>query len=305
MRAFVPLRANRRSLPVTTLLRLLCLIVVLTAFLAAFGPPRRIAQIYGLRVGRWAPVLFNRLICAGLGVRVRRHGAFSAGTKRLIVANHISWLDIPILGSLEPMTFLAKKEIGDHPVGKQLVAIQGVVYVDRSRRSCIPSVNARIAEAMCAGAPVVLFAEGTTSDGNRLMRFRSSHFESARQAEASERGERQVIQPVYLDYSRIAGLPTTRNERLQLAWYGDMTFLPHFLQIARRGGITCDVYVGAPIEVSLSLDRKSAARLAEASVRNLRMRARASPAPRPCDRQMPRAIFDSSDRSERGQLTDA
>jgi lyso-ornithine lipid O-acyltransferase len=305
MSALAALRVSRGSLPTTTLLRLLCLIVVLTAFLAAFGLPRRIAQIYGLRVGRWAPVLFNRLICAGLGVRVRRHGAFSAGTKRLVVANHISWLDIPILGSLEPMSFLAKKEIGDHPVGKQIVAIQGVVYVDRDRRSCIPSVNARIAEAMCAGAPVVLFAEGTTSDGNRLMRFRSSHFESARQAASSGRGERQVIQPVYLDYSRIAGLPTTRSERLQVAWYGDTTFLPHFLQIARGGRITCDVYVGAPIEVSPSLDRKSAARLAEASVRNLRARARASPAPTSRDRRMPRGFFDCSDRSQSDQLTDA
>jgi 1-acyl-sn-glycerol-3-phosphate acyltransferase len=305
MNAFAIFRVSRGSLPATTLLRLVCLIVALTAFLAAFGPPRRIAQIYGLRVGRWAPVLFNRLICAGLGVRVRRHGTFSAETKRLIVANHISWLDIPVLGSLEPMSFLAKKEIGDHPVGKQIVAIQGVVYVDRSRRSCIPTVNARIAEAMCAGAPVVLFAEGTTSDGNRLMRFRSSHFESARQAASSGDGESQVIQPVYLDYSRIAGLPMTRNERSQVAWYGDMTFLPHFLQIARRGGITCDVYVGAPIQVSPSLDRKSAARLAEASVRNLRVRAREAPAPTSRDRRMPGGIVDCSDKSERGQLTDA
>src|SRR5580658_9216294 len=98
MNAFAIFRVSRGSLPATTLLRLVCLIVALTAFLAAFGPPRRIAQIYGLRVGRWAPVLFNRLICAGLGVRVRRHGTFSAETKRLIVANHISWLDIPVLG---------------------------------------------------------------------------------------------------------------------------------------------------------------------------------------------------------------
>jgi lyso-ornithine lipid O-acyltransferase len=283
MSAFAALRVSRGSLPVTTLLRLLCLVVILTAFLATFGPLRRIAQIYGLRVGRRAPVLFNRLICAGLGVRVRLHGAFSAGTNRLIVANHVSWLDIPVLGTLEPMSFLAKKEIGDHPVGKQIVAIQGVVYVDRSRRSCIPSVNAQISEAMCAGTPVVLFAEGTTSDGNRVMRFRSSHFEAAREAASS--GDSQVIQPVYLDYSRISGLPMTRNERLQVAWYGDTTFLPHFLQIATGGRITCDVYVGAPIQVLPSLDRKSAARLAEASVRNLRARARAAPAS--SDRQMP------------------
>ena len=135
---------------------------------------------------------FQRLLCAGLAVRVRRHGTFSSAPKQLIVANHVSWLDIPVLGSLEPMSFLAKKEIGDHPVGRELVAMQGVVYVDRRRRSCIPAVNARMVETMRAGSPVVLFAEATTGDGNRLLRFRSSHFEAIRLAACGgQRGPRR------------------------------------------------------------------------------------------------------------------
>jgi hypothetical protein len=93
--------------------------------------------------------------CAGTlrGNADHRNGAFSAETKRLIVANHVSWLDIPVLGSLEPISFLAKKEIGDHPAGRQIVAMQCVIYLDRRRRSCIPSVNARIVEAMCRRSP--------------------------------------------------------------------------------------------------------------------------------------------------------
>jgi 1-acyl-sn-glycerol-3-phosphate acyltransferase len=120
MTAFAALPVSRGSLIAMTLVRLVCLIVALTAFLASFGPPRRIGQICGSRFGRRAPVLFNRPISAGLGVRVRRRGAFSSETKRLIVANHVSWLDIPVLGSLEPISFLAKKEIGDHPRGGKL-----------------------------------------------------------------------------------------------------------------------------------------------------------------------------------------
>ena len=155
----------------------------------------------------------------------------SGGANQLIVANHVSWLDIPVLGSLEPMSFLAKKEVGDHPLGRELVAMQGVVYVDRRRRSCIPAVNARMAETMRAGSPVVLFAEATTGDGNRLLRFRSSHFEAVRQAAVGADDEAAVIQPVYLDYSRLAGLPMARGERPRVAWYGDMTFLRAFLPI--------------------------------------------------------------------------
>ena len=265
-------------LTVTTVARLVCLIVALLTSLIAFGPPRRVAQICGSRFARRTPVLFNRLICIGLGVRVRRHGSFNAATKQLIVANHISWLDIPVLGSLQPMCFLAKKEIGDHPAGREIVAMQGVIYVDRSRRACISSVNALMAEAMDACSPVVLFAEGTTGDGSRVMRFRSSHFEAVRLVASSPDADTAVIQPVYLGYSRLAGLPIGRGERPYVAWYGDMTFLPHFFQFVRRGSLTCDVYLGTPIRVSPGMDRKSAARLAEASVRRLAREARATPA---------------------------
>ncbi len=270
--------ARLPRLHATTLVRLICLVVFLSAFLAVVGPLRRIAQRRGWRLGQRAPALFHRLICAGLAARVRRHGEFSSDAIRLIVANHVSWLDIPVLASLLPMSFLAKKEIGDHPVGRALVAMQGVVYVDRGRRSCIPSVNARMAETMRAGSPVVLFAEATTGDGNRLLRFRSSHFEAIRQAAAAPDLEPAVVQPVYLDYSRFAGLPMARGQRPRVAWYGDMTFLRHFFQFIQGGGVTCDVYIGAPIRVLPPLDRKSAARLAEASVRDLAARARSTPA---------------------------
>ncbi len=150
--------------------------------------------------------------------------------------------------------------------------MQGAVYVDRDRRRCIPGVNARMVATMRAGAPVVLFAEATTGDGNRLLRFRSSHFEAIRQAAIADPEIPALIQPVYLHYSRLCGLPMARFERPRVAWYGDMTFLPHFLRYAGGGGVTCDVYWGSPIRVAPDLDRKSAARSTEAAVRRLAMR---------------------------------
>jgi lyso-ornithine lipid O-acyltransferase len=256
-----------------TAARLLSLIVALAAFIIAFGLARRTAQRFQFRLGRDIPVYFQRILCAGLGVKVRRHGSLSSAPKLLIVANHVSWLDIPVLGSLGPMSFLAKKEIGDHPVGRALVAMQGVVYVDRRRRSAIPAVNARIAEAMSAGA-VVLFPEATTGNGNRLLRFRSSHFEAVRLVARSDDEGPAIIQPIYIDYSRLAGLPLARCERPRVAWYGDMAFLPHFLRYCRSGGVTCDVYFGQPIPIPPDMDRKTAARLSEDAVRELASRGR-------------------------------
>jgi 1-acyl-sn-glycerol-3-phosphate acyltransferase len=267
---------NERRPPIaaTTAARLLSLIVALAAFVVVFGPARRAAQRFGSPFGAAIPVYFQRLLCAGLGVKVRRHGTFSSGPKRLIVANHVSWLDIPVVGSLGPMSFLAKREVGDHPIGRMLIAMQGVVYVDRSRRSGIPAVNARMVQAIRAGSAVVLFAEATTGDGNRLLRFRSSHFEAVRLAACSDNEGPAVIQPVYLHYSSVAGLPTVRWQRPRIAWYGDMTFLPHFLQYVRGGGVTCDVYCGPPIRVLPDMDRKTAARLTESAVRELAAKAR-------------------------------
>ena len=267
-------RAGPAPVSVATCARLAGLVLALTAFMVAFGPPRRLAQGLGSRLGERIPVLFHRLLCAGLGVKVRRRGALGASGSRLIVANHVSWLDVPIMGSLAPMRFLAKKEIGEHPIGRELVAMQGALYVDRARRRSIPGVNERMADAMREGAQVVLFAEATTGDGNRLLRFRSSHFEAIRQAAIADRETPAFIQPVFLHYSRLAGLPMARIERPRIAWYGEMTFLPHFLRYVAGGGVTCDVHCGAPIRVTPEMDRKTAARLTEAAVRGLAAKAR-------------------------------
>ena len=110
-----------------------------------------------------------------------------------------------MLGSVEPMTFLAKKEVGAPALGGRLARLQGIIFVDRGRRRCIPAVNAEMARAMVEGEPVVLFAEATTGDGNRILPFRSSHFEAVREAAATAGAA--AIQPVFLDYSRVVGLP--------------------------------------------------------------------------------------------------
>jgi len=242
-------------------------------FLAFVGPARRLAQLRGLRVGREAPVWFNRLLCKILRVRLRRFGTPSAAPIRLIVANHVSWLDIPVLGAIEPMTFLAKKEIGGPFLGRQAALLQGVVFFDRQRKRAIPKVNDDMAEAMRAGEPVVLFAEATTGDGNRLLRFRSSHFQAIRLAREGDGGE-AVVQPVFLHYRRVAGMPLARIDRPTVAWYGEMAFIPHLRCVIFSGGVACDVHYGDPLPVGADQGRKSLARATEQAVRGLARQAR-------------------------------
>lgn len=236
-------------------------------YLAVCGPPRRLAQRFGSGFGRLTPVMFHRLLCAILRLRVRRFGAASAPGGRLVVANHVSWLDIPALGALEPLTFLAKKEIGGPWLGRKVADLQGVVYVDRQRKRVIAKVNVDMAAAMARGEAVVLFAEATTGDGNRLLKFRSSHFEAARSAGVA-------VQPVYLHFCRLNGLPLVRSDRPVVAWYGDMTFLPHLVGLLNTGGVACDIHYGEPLRVADFPNRKALARATEAAVRQLAQAAR-------------------------------
>ena len=232
-------------------------------FLIVFALPRWLAQMHGSRRWRWTPIAFQRLLCWILRLEVRViGGAPAARGPRLLVANHISWLDIPALGSVESVAFLAKKEVGRSIVGKVCAALQGVVYVDRERRRPLPATNAAIAKTIKGGESIVIFAEGTTADGNKLLRFRTSHFEAARIA-----GADAVVQPIYIDYRRLAGLPIGRSERPIVAWYGDMAFYPHLTRLLRSGGVCCEISYGNPIRAADFPDWKSLARATEAAVR--------------------------------------
>ena len=213
---------------------------------------------------RGASVGLHRWLCVVLRVRVRRFGTPGPG-RRLIVANHVSWLDVLVLGAMEPMAFLAKREVGSDWRSRWLVDFQGAVYVDRERKRCIPAVNADMAARMAAGGPVALFAEGTTSDGTRILPLKSSHFEAARAVGA-------WVQPVYLDYRLVAGLPATRAERADVAWYGDSAFLPSLRWVLACGGVACDVHYGEPF--APDADRKTLARSAQARITALKGRAR-------------------------------
>ena len=244
-------------------------LVAAALFLLVLGPLRRLAQVRGWRIGRSTPVWFHRILCLALATRVRAIGEPSRAACRLIVSNHVGWLDIPVLGALEPMTFLAKKEIGGPFLGRQVALLQGVVFVDRERKRSIPLVNANMARAMRAGEPVVLFAEATTDDGNRLLTFRSSHFEAIR-----ETGGAAVVQPVYMHFRGLAGMAVARIDRPIFAWYGDTTFIPHLFQFLRHGGLSCDVHYGDPIPIEAAINRKILARQTEQAVRALQTRAR-------------------------------
>jgi lyso-ornithine lipid O-acyltransferase len=243
--------------------------LVLAPVVAVFAPIQLLLLKLGRPEARRLPMLFHRVALKVIGVRVRVVGAPSAERPLLIASNHSSWLDIPVLGSIYPVTFVAKSEIATWPVFGTMARLQRSIFVDRSRRTATVAVNREMAERMVSGEPVVLFAEGTSSDGNRVLPFRTALLGAAQAAILAQGLPMVAVQPVSVAYVRRNGLPLGRRGRPFVAWYGDMTFLDHLWSILSDGAIDVAVTFGEAVEATAGGDRKRLAQEIEREVRRL------------------------------------
>ncbi len=182
----------------------------------------------------WAvPYAYHKLCCRIMGLNVRVVGKPAEARPVLFVSNHVSYLDIPVLGSLVPVSFVAKTEVAQWPGYGLLAKLQRTVFVDRRRnttRQQRDSIHARL----MAGDALVLFPEGTSNDGNRILPFRSALLSVA---EATS-GERPlVIQPVSIAYTSVNGVALGWGLRPLVAWYGGMELSGHLWRFSRLGRI--------------------------------------------------------------------
>jgi lyso-ornithine lipid O-acyltransferase len=252
------------------MLRLAVVLIVLTTVTPALAPIQWLAVKCGWPLRRRIPVFYHRLVCGLVGVRVRVVGARMQQHPLLIVSNHCSWLDISVITSAFPAVFVAKQEIASWPIFGMLAKLQRSVFVDRTRRHSTHTVNAEIAARLAEGDPVVLFGEGTSSDGNRVLAFRSALIGSCRDALAeAEHTGRVWIQPLSVAYTGVLGLPLGRRYRPLVAWYGDMDLLPHLSSLIRRGAVDVTLSWGEPVAFDETSDRKAIAKTLEQTVRRL------------------------------------
>ena len=192
--------------------------------------------------------------CRGLGLRVRVIGApvtpEVGGRSVLFVSNHSSWLDIPVLGGVLPACFVAKAEVAGWPLIGTVARLGRTVFVSRSRASMAREIAA-LRDVLARGDNLILFPEGTTSDGSRVMAFRPSFLAVA------EGDTAPIVQPVSVVYDRLSGLPTGRATRALFAWYGDMDIASHYWQLARHRGLRVSVLLHRPIDPRDYADRKT------------------------------------------------
>ncbi|KAF0231870.1 MAG: 1-acyl-sn-glycerol-3-phosphate [Beijerinckiaceae bacterium] len=250
------------------------------ALIPAFAlglPAQWLALKLAPRLARWLPVYFHRYVLLVLGVRVERVGVVDVRKPLLITANHLSWLDILVISSLFPVSFIAKSEVGEWPLFGTLARLQRSIFVERQRRGKTGDVNRAIAARMLDGDALVLFAEGTTGDGTRILPFRSALIGAAQAATGDvatgdSTGE-SFIQPVNIAYPRIGGLPIGRGNHALIAWHGDMELVPHLSDFLTLPGVDCRVTLLPARTVGPGTDRKAMTRQLEAEIRAAHARA--------------------------------
>ncbi len=188
-----------------------------------------------------------------LGVRVRVVGSLAStagGRPVVFVSNHSSWLDIPVLGGRLDACFVSKDEVARWPFIATIARLGRTVFVSRQRGATgreRDGMRARLA----AGDNLLLFPEGTSSDGSRVLPFRSSFFAIA------EGADPPLIQPVSVVYDRLGWLPTGRASRPVFAWYGDMELGTHFWRFAQHSGLRATILLHAPLDPSRFASRKA------------------------------------------------
>jgi 1-acyl-sn-glycerol-3-phosphate acyltransferase len=215
------------------------------------------------------PRYWHKAALWAIGVKVRTHGRLGADRPLLIVANHSSWLDILVLASVADVIYVAKAEVRDWPVFGLLARLQRSIFIARDQRRKTQDQANEIAERLNAGEIVVLFPEGTTSDGNRLLDTKSSLFGAATSAAAETPTGRVHVQPVGIAYTRIHGMPMGHYHRPVAAWPGDIELMPHLLGVLEIGAIDAEINFGPALDVTKETNRKALSQTAEAEIRRL------------------------------------
>lgn len=220
-------------------------------------PVQAAAVAFGIRrLAEGVPLFFHRTCLRVLGMRVVQRGEMSRDRPTLFVCNHASYLDITVLGALIAGSFVAKAEVARWPVFGLLAKLQRTVFVDRQRNSAHRQRDT-IAGRIIAGDNLILFPEGTSSDGNRTLPFRSALLSVAEPGRNGNGAPPLVVQPVSIAYTLLNGMPLGHGLRPLVAWYGDMALADHLWQFLRLGKLTVELQFHPPVTLEQFGSRKA------------------------------------------------
>lgn len=257
-------------------LRAVCLALAFVGLTLVMAPIQYIAMRLGLKIRKRYPLIYQRMLCRAFGVRVTVIGEPVRGSGVLMVANHTSYWDVIVVGSIMPVSFVAKSEVAKWPFFGMMARLQRTVFIERTRRSRTGESRDILRERLQEGDALVLFPEGTSTDGNHVITFKSALMGAAEAqlgTEADGNLRYVPVQPVSVSYVGLHGMPMGRENRPLFAWYGDMDLMPHVWEALSSGPFEVVVEFHPPLTAKPGCGRKEIARLAEATVREGQTRA--------------------------------
>ncbi len=219
--------------------------------LAYFGltlllmPVQAVALLFDLKSKRSLPLWYHERCCRILGFRVEVRGPKSTVHPTLYVCNHVSYLDVMVLGSLIEGSFVAKSEVARWPLFGWLARLQRTVFIERRGLKAAGQRDA-LNRRLESDDDLILFPEGTSGDGNQVLPFKSALFSVAEQR---PHDRPLLVQPVSIAYTRLDGVPMGRYLRPLFAWYGDMEMPGHLWHVAGLGWATVVVEFHPPVTI--------------------------------------------------------
>jgi lyso-ornithine lipid O-acyltransferase len=207
-------------------------------------------------LARALPHWYHRTLARLLGFHISVEGSPPGKRAALVVANHVSWIDIVALSAAAPVSFIAKKEVAGWPLFGLMAKLQRTVFVDRDSRHQTDRLRNQMTARLEAGDVLVLFPEGTSHDGLNVLDFKSAFFSAA------DRDGLEVV-PVAIGYTHVLNLPMTRRQRPRFAWYGDMDLVSHLWEALKSTPISITIKFHDPTTLAVAGGRKPLARLTE------------------------------------------
>jgi lyso-ornithine lipid O-acyltransferase len=245
-------------------------------------PWQETAIWFNLKRRKTFPNRYHRFLCRLFGIRVTVIGRPIQSRGVLMVANHTSYFDILVFSAAARLSFVAKHEVAKWPLFGTLARLQETVFIERDRRSQTLEARDMIRKRLLEGDALVLFPEGTSDDGNKVLSFKSALLGAAELELGTDmqgRVRHVPVQPVSIAYVGLYGLPMSRDVRPLIAWYGDMDLVPHLWEALKAGPIEAVVEFHQPLSIDTEAGRKALASAAEARVRRGQALALAGAAP--------------------------
>ncbi len=203
-------------------------------------PIRLLSYKVFLRLINKTVSFYSKAALAFMGIRVNIQGVVPKRGNYLVVSNHLSYLDILVISSFFPSSFVTSVEIKETPILGQICFLAGCIFVERRNKQNILSEKEGVAKTLAQIGSVTLFPEATSTNGEKILNFKRPFFKSAIDAKVA-------VLPMTLNYSSIDGGPVHKGNRDMVFWYGDMSFFPHLFKFLSLKNIVVSVSVSSVI----------------------------------------------------------